>query len=244
MSGRSMRKFFSRKGNVTIVITVVVLISVSIWMNPKQSPSQIRDEPFASPAIPKDEAEALIHQASENYFFHEFAKGAENYRKAILVYENRNELTKAARTYESLGDLYKFANEPREAQIQYEEAARYHERINNPVGQARALKLLGDMMVLWKKEDQAEVAYRKGLSVTVGGDPNIVLANVQEALGQLLWKQKKQDEAIVLFTQARNTFKDLGNGFGVSHMTSVLDRLQGKPKDLHGHAVRGNPPPQ
>lgn len=258
-----MRDFFEKRIKLIAVVCGFLMMAIlAFWLNqpstkrsmlhPALAPLQ-RETPQFNPngaplpdrknnsarVLPKNEAENLVKQASENYFFREFDQGAKNYRKAIAVYEMRKDYRNAARTYESLGDLYQFANEIGEAEKTYLEAAEYHRRNSNPIGEARAFKKVGDMFLQTPESAPAKKWYHKALDVVKDEDPNIVLANVQEALGLYYWQRDKNiPEAIVHYRGARDVFSALHNQFGLDHMNNVLDRLEGKAEPLHNHAVR------
>ena len=98
-----MRKFFQNKKRVVLICSLILLVSVSVGIkksfdqeesNSVFAPNGAPDENsnfYKPPIDAKDEADRFIQQASENYFFHEFDKGAENYRQAIFIYEARKD---------------------------------------------------------------------------------------------------------------------------------------------------------
>lgn len=245
MGGHDVPFLFPRKKNVFLLAGLVFMLVVPILLNRSNQvnpPEEARERSISKPPpSPSEEADALIQQASENYFYHEYGKAAENYQKAIVLYEGHQALTRAAKTYESLGDLYKTARKPEEAEKHYILAADYHKRIENYPGQARAMKGLGDLHGSLERPDLANEWYQKALHVFEDREPHLVLALVQEALGQLNWKAKKIPEAIQYFTQARNTFAVVKNPMGFDHMNNVLNRLNNEPNP-HSHALRNVPP--
>ena len=93
-----------------------------------------KDDTINPYPAPSDEASALVQKAAENYFYREFKQGADNYRKAIAIYESRNDYPHVAKTYHSLGDLYVWADQPEEAEKNYQLAADFHEQVKNPMG--------------------------------------------------------------------------------------------------------------
>lgn len=239
--GHDVPFVFPRKKRAFLLAGLVVMLAVPLLLNrSNQSPppdeARERSVPKPKPSS-SEEADSLIRQASENYFYHEYGKAAENYQKAIVLYEGRQDLTRAAKTYESLGDLYKTAQKPEEAEKHYILAADYHQRIENYPGQARAMKELGDLHVSLNHLDLAGEWYRKALLIFKNREPHLVLALVQEALGQLNWEIKKVPEAVQYFTQARDTFAIVKNPMGFDHMNNVLNRLNNEP-NLHSHALR------
>jgi len=224
-----------RKINLPIIVSLVVLLAISIGVNqfreqekPEQVASQKYDEneDIVPPINATDEAERFLQMASQNFFYHEFTQAAENYRKAILAFESQNKPEKAARTYESIGDLYKFANERDRAEENYLQAAKYHERIKNPIGQARAFKLLGDMYMEREQFEPAGGWYKKALSPIDQAPPHMVKAGVLEALGQYYWKTGHVPEAINIYTRARKAYSALNYEMGYIHIIKILEALR------------------
>ena len=86
---------------------MVLAMGMSVWLLPKPIQKE-EEQPITPPIDAKDEAGRYIQQASENFFYHEFDKAVNNYKKAIEAYEKEGELKKAAKIFESIGDLYKF----------------------------------------------------------------------------------------------------------------------------------------
>ena len=234
----------SNKGkiNLPIVVSLVVLLAISIGVNqfreqemPEQVASQEshendENEDIVPPIDATDVAERFLQMASQNFFYHEFTQAAENYRQAILAFESQNKPDKAARTYESMGDLFKFANERDTALKNYLQAAKYHERIKNPIGQARALKLLGDMYMERGQFEPAGGWYKKALGPIDQVPPHMVKAGVLEALGQYYWKTGNVPEAIDIYIRARETYSALNYEMGYVHMIKILEALRKEKK--------------
>lgn len=225
-----------------MILALVLLVVASIWIN-KYNLSEETDSAFAPngaaddgggfykpPIDAKDEAGRFIQQASENYFFHEFVKGAENYRKAIAIYEAENKIPQVARTYESLGDLYKFANEVKEAEGSYLKAVSYHTQIEDSVGEGRALMHVGDLYQGREQMDTAGEWYKKAGAAVEGAKPHRDLAKVHEAIGHYYWKVEDLPSAIDHFKQAQATFAALKSQTGYDHITKVLGLLKKKSK--------------
>ena len=182
-------------------------------------------DPYVSPADPDDLASSYLKQASENFFYREFAKAAENYYKAIAIYEERKDFNHAAKTYESLGDLYKMAKEFDEAENNYVLAAGYYSKVHNNWGETNAFKAIGDLYIKSENFNAAEKWYGKALAAK-GENPHMVLGRVQEAMGQLYWSVDKIPEAIGFFKQARETFASIKYQLGYEHMNNVIKRLK------------------
>ena len=230
-----------KKLNLAIIFSLIALLAISIvanQFNKLEEPIEIEvaasthreNEEIVPPLDATDAAERFLQMASQNFFYHEFTKAEENYRQAILTFESQNKPEKAARTYESIGDLYKFANERDKARDNYLEAANYHKRIKNPIGQARALKLLGDMYMEREQFEPAGGWYKKALSPIDQEPPHMVKAGVLEALGQYLWKTGHVAEAIDIYIRARETYSELNYEMGYVHMVKVLATLRKEKK--------------
>ncbi len=179
--------------------------------------------PFPEPADP---AAAFIQKASENYFYHEFDQGAENYQRAIALYEERRDMARVAKTYESLGDLYVWGNDPVAAEKSYLQAVEIHADNQDVLGEANALKAIGDLKMKQGRLQKAEDWYNKSLAVLKEEKPNRVLGSVHEGMGHLHWKAEKIPEAIKSFTQAQAIFATLHYQMGYDHITNVLHRLE------------------
>lgn len=214
-----VKNFFTRKKNILSLLVVALLLGVPWWLN------RVNFKPVSDPVSnePADEAEILIEKASENYFYREFPEAAENYRKAIVIYEQRKDSKQVARIYESLGDLHKFANEIDEAEANYLKAADVHSSIKNFVGEARALKDIGDLHL--ENEESLEW-YKKALAVTRDQPSNGVTAEIHEAMGRFYWKQENIPQAVDSFTQARDAFAEIQYQMGYEHMANILQRLK------------------
>lgn len=228
--------------NAYLLAGLVLMLIVPFWLNKSNVTGDGLRERAEPEQKPPDEADALLARASENYFYHEYSKAADNYRKAILLYEKRSDLPRAARTYESLGDLYKEARQPEEAERNYVYAADYHKRIQNRPGEARSMKGLGDLHMSLEHYDVAGEWYQKALRVFADREADIVLAHIQESLGHLYWETGKIPEAVKYFIQAKETFGSLKNYMGYEHMNNVIKRLNNE-SNLHPHTARPAVPP-
>jgi len=189
---------------------------------------------------PKDTAAAYVQKASENYFYHEFSKAAENYQKAIAIYEERKDTHRVATTYNSLADLYVWAREPEEAEKHYLLAAQYHSKIPDLQGQADSIKKLADLHMKLDNFKEAEKRYSESLDLLKDGKANRVMGSIHEGMGHMYWKADRIPMAIDSFTHARDTFAALHYNLGVEHMTHVLNRLNKLPNRQPGHGLRSS----
>lgn len=238
-----MAQFIPDKTKVILILSLLLLAGVSIWFNKfnvsEEHPTLTRNgaadenSGFYKPPIDAaDEADRLIQQASENYFFHEFKKGAENYRQAIAIYESRKDLHKAANTYESLGDLYKFAHNVEMAEASYLEAADIHTQNKDPISKAWSLKQVGDLYMENKKIETAGEWYQKSGQSVKGVPPNRELAKVYEAIGYYHWKTENIPLAEEYFSQAQEAFAVVKDQMGYDHMVNILAMVKKKRKSL------------
>ncbi|NIQ02079.1 MAG: tetratricopeptide repeat protein [Nitrospinaceae bacterium] len=191
----------------------------------------------------KDPAAAYIQTASEHYFYREFPQAAENYRKAIEIYQERKDIHRVATTYESLADLYVWASDTAKAEENYLLAVDFHSRIEDKLGQANAFKGLADMHMKWDNLQGAEQRYAEALKLLESGKPNRVLGSVYEGIGHMHWKAERIPQAINAFTKAQSTYRALNYNLGFGHMESVLNRLKKVPGTRHNHAIRKLVPP-
>ena len=99
-----------KKRNRLILIGFAMLLALGI-VNLESLPfskKDIRSTTYPQPAKKEDLADTFIRQASQNFYYREFPEAAENYYKAIAIYE-------------SLGDLHIMAREISEAEDNYVE---------------------------------------------------------------------------------------------------------------------------
>ncbi len=237
-----MRNFFQNKRKAVLIGSLALLVGVSIGINqyndPKEShsvfaPNGVADENsnfYKPPIDAKDEAERFIQQASENYFFHDFDKGAENYRQAISIYETRKDFHRVAKTYESLGELYQFAHKIQDAESSYLTAVSYHRKNLDAVGEGRCLQEIGGLYSDQKRFELAGEWYRKAGIIIKDAKPNRELATVYEAIGRYHWDRNNLDQAMKNFAVAQEIFIAIKDQRGYDHITKILVLLKRKSK--------------
>ena len=227
-----MNSFFKPALKYFLILAMTLGMGYSVWLLPhakkEKKIKEQREESITSPIDAKDEASRYLQQASEDFFYHEFDKAIENYVKAITLFEKENKLKKAAKVYESIGDLYKFRRNIKQAEEQYILAIEYHHRIKNPLGEARAMNHVGDLLMEQDDKASAGAWYKKGVALVNEGAPSKNQALLFENLGRFYWKTEENiPEAIVWYTRARDTFSSLQNQMGYDHMSAVLNKLRG-----------------
>lgn len=237
-----MKSFFSSKRRVLGLVGLTLLLVVPFLSNSKK---KIRDSASLNlPPLPKDEADQYVERASQNYFFHEYSQATENYRKAITVYEIRNDLKNVAMTYQSIGDVYKVTRNHEQAEQEYLTAADYHGRIKNFEGQAKAFTKIGNLHMDLKHSDKALKWYQKALTQVEKRPPSMTLGQTQETIGRYFWKANDKETAANHISAAQKTFSQIGFQMGYEHMGHILDILNGKKSELHPHAIRSRRPEQ
>ncbi len=219
-----MSSFFKPALKYLLIVTVTLAMGFSVWLLPHDKKEEAGS--ITSPIDAKDVASRYLQQASEDFFYHEFDRAIENYGKAITAFEKENQLKKAAKVYESIGDLYKFRRNLEAAEAQYILAMDYHHKINNPLGEARAMNHAGDLFI--ERNVSAGAWYKKGVALVKDLPPHQIQALLFENIGRFYWKTEKDTpQAIIWYTRARDTFSALKNQMGYDHMSAVLNKLHG-----------------
>lgn len=223
-----MKKFLNSK-KIMLAAGFALLVAMPLLIISEKRLPMLTDDTINPYPEPKDIAASYIQKASENYFYHEFSQAAENYHKAIAIYEERKDIRRVATTYNSLADLYVWAREPEEAEKHYLIAAQYHAKIPDVLGQAASIKELADLHTKLENFQEAEKWYSQSLDLLKHGEANRVLGSIHEGMGHMHWKANHIAKAIDSFTHARDTFATLHYNMGVEHMTHVLKRLNRLP---------------
>ncbi len=237
-----MKRSWNKK-NLLLAIGFALLVAMPFLIISEKRLPMLTDHTINPYPEPEDIAASYIQKASENYFYREFPQAADNYHKAIAIYEERKDVHRVATTYNSLADLYAWAREPEEAEKHYLLAARYHAQITDRLGQADSIKELADLHMKLEHFQEAEKRYSESLDLLKDGKANRVLGSIHEGMGHMYWKANRISMAINSFTHARETFAALHYNLGVQHMTGVLNRLNKLPNIQHNHALRGAPAP-
>ena len=218
-----MNSFFRLIVKYFLIFSLVFAMGMSVWLLPKPID---KEEAITPPINAKDEAGRFIQQASENFFYHEFDQAIENYNKAIVIYEREGKLKTAAKVFESIGDLFKFRRNVKEAEIHYKLAIENHRKNQDSIGQARAMNLAGDLYMERGDFLPAGVWYKKGFALIKNDPPHITKALLLENLGHYFWKTEEIPEAIAQFTESRKNFAALENQMGYEHISAVLNKLR------------------
>ena len=225
------------KAKPILATCLVLMLGISVWISQSDLLSdKDKDEAIVTPIDAEDEADRFIQMASQNYFYHEFDEAAQNYQKAIALFEERKNFKRAAKTYEALGDLYKFANRSLEAEQNYLSAIDYHHRIHNPIGEGRAMKSIADFYRYRLRLDEVEGWYDKAAAVVQDLEPHIVKAKIYETRGHYFLDAERFSEAIDSFKKAQKTFANLGYPPGYDRMAQIIKRLERNSLSLKGQS--------
>ena len=84
-----MSKDLRSKANIILIAGLVIVIGLSFRIGLEKFFYTAPDDAITPPIDAKDEADRLIQTASQNFFYHEFDQAVENYKKAIAVFEKR-----------------------------------------------------------------------------------------------------------------------------------------------------------
>jgi tetratricopeptide (TPR) repeat protein len=219
--------FFKPALKCFLIFAVTLAMGFSVWLLPHGANKKDESVSITTPIDAEDEAGRYLQQASEDFFYHEFDRAIGNYGKAITTFEKENQLKKAAKVYESIGDMYKFRTRIKEAEAHYILAMEYHQKIKNPLGEARAMNRAGDLFMSMGKYVPAADWYKKGVVLVKDLPPNKTQAVLFESMGRIYWKiEENIPEAIHWYTRARDSFSALENKRGYDYMTNVLNKLR------------------
>ena len=139
-----MNSFFKTILSCFLVFSLVLAMGMSVWLLPRPVK---KEEAITPPINATDEAGRFIQQASEHFFYHEFDQAIVNYKKAIVIYEREGKLKTAAKVFESIGDLFKFRRNLKEAETHYKLAMKNH-RKNQKIFKYRSEKRVHSFIVL------------------------------------------------------------------------------------------------
>ena len=140
-----MVKKLQSKGKIALIVSLIIVFGLFFRVGLDKFFYEEPHGAITPPIDAKDEADRLIQIASKNFFYHEFDQAVENYKKAIALFEERKDFKRPARTYESIGDIYKFAHKLKETKNAYRSAVEYHQKLQDKIGEGRAMKKMGEL---------------------------------------------------------------------------------------------------
>ena len=214
------------KGKIALIVSLILALGVSLWVDSWEFLYVEPDDPITPPIDALDEADRLIQTASQNFFYHEFNQAIENYKKAIALFEKRKTFKRAARTYESLGDTYKFFHYPKEAENAYLSAIEYHNKLHDKIGEGRAMKKIGDFYMERSRLDKAGEWFGKAVMTVRDAEPHIVAAKIYETQGHYFLKNEQISKALESFQQAKGILDKIGYPLGYDNISPMIQRLK------------------
>ena len=110
-----MLKKLKPRTKIALIVSLIITFGLSFRIGLDKFFYKEPNIAITPPIDAKDEADRLIQTAAQNFFYNEFDQAVENYKKAIALFERRKNFKRAARTYESIGDIYKFSQNSKEA---------------------------------------------------------------------------------------------------------------------------------
>ncbi len=229
-SGSTMSKTPLSQAKIILILSVILILGGSLWVGLEKFFHVEIEGAITPPIDAKDEADRLIQTASQNFFYHEYDLAVENYQKAIALFEQRKNFKRAARTYESIGDLHKFFHKAREAEDTYLSAVNYHQKLNNKIGEGRALKRIGDLHMESSQLAEAGEWFGKAAEVVQGAEPHIVKAKIYETQGHYFKKTERISEALDSFQKAKDTFDRIGYPLGYDNISPMIESLKHRQK--------------
>ena len=214
------------KGKIALIVSLILALGVSLWVDSWEFLYVEPNDPITPPIDALDEADRLIQTASQNFFYHEFHQAIENYKKAIALFEKRKTFKRAARTYESLGDTYKFFHYPKEAESAYLSAIEYHHKLHDKIGEGRAMKKIGDFYMERSRLDKAGEWFGKAVMTVREVEPHIVAAKIYETQGHYFLKSEQISKALESFQQAKGILDKIGYPLGYDNISPMIQRLK------------------
>ena len=214
------------KGKIALIVSLILALGVSLWVDSWEFLYVEPNDPITPPIDALDEADRLIQTASQNFFYHEFNQAIENYKKAIALFEKRKTFKRAARTYESLGDTYKFFHHPKEAENAYLSAIEYHNKLHDKIGEGRAMKKIGDFYMERSRLDKAGEWFGKAVTIVRDAKPHVVKAKIYETQGHYFLKTEQISKALEVFQQAKSDFDKVGYPLGYDNISPMIQKLK------------------
>ena len=216
------------KSKSKIIFLVSVIIAFGLFFRVSLDKFFYKESNVAitSPIDAKDEADRLIQIASQNFFYHEFDQAVENYKKAIELFEQRKNFKRAARTYESIGDTYRFSRNSKKAKNTYLLAVEYHQKIQNRIGEGRAMKKIGEFHMERSEFNKAGEWFKKAVAKIKETKPNLVKAKIYETQGRYFLEIEKTSMALEAFQKAKSTFDKIGYPLGYDNISPMIQKLK------------------
>ena len=219
------------KGKIALIVSLIIVFGLLFRVGLDKFFYEEPNGAITPPIDAKDEADRLIQIASQNFFYHEFDKAVENYKKAIALFEERKNFKRAARTYESIGDIYKFAHKSKATKNAYLSALGYHQKLQDKIGEGRAMKKIGEFYMELSDFDKAGEWFGKAVMQVRDAKPHIAKAKIYEIQGHYFLKTEQFSRALEAFLQAKATFDKAGYPLGYDNISPMIHRLKRQQKD-------------
>jgi tetratricopeptide (TPR) repeat protein len=219
------------KGQIALVVSLIIVFGLLFRVGLDKFFYEEPNGAITPPIDAKDEADRFIQIASQNFFYHEFDKAVENYKKAIALFEERKNFKRAARTYESIGDIYKFAHKSKATKNAYLSAVEYHQKLQDKIGEGRAMKKIGEFYMERSDFDKAGEWFGKAVMQVRDAKPHIAKAKIYEIQGHYFLKTEQFSRALEAFLQAKATFDKAGYPLGYDNISPMIHRLKRQQKD-------------
>ena len=219
------------KGKIALIVSLIIVFGLLFRVGLDKFFYEEPNGAITPPIDAKDEADRFIQMASQNFFYHEFDKAVENYKKAIALFEERKNFKRAARTYESIGDIYKFAHKSKATKNAYLSAVEYHQKLQDKIGEGRAMKKIGEFYMELSDFDKAGEWFGKAVMQVRDAKPHIGKAKIYEIQGHYFLKTEQFSRALEAFLQAKATFDKAGYPLGYDNISPMIHRLKRQQKD-------------
>ena len=219
------------KGKIALIVSLIIAFGLLFRVGLDKFFYEEPNGAITPPIDAKDEADRFIQIASQNFFYHEFDKAVENYKKAIALFEERKNFKRAARTYESIGDIYKFAHKSKATKNAYLSALEYHQKLQDKIGEGRAMKKIGEFYMELSDFDKAGEWFGKAVMQVRDAKPHIAKAKIYEIQGHYFLKTEQFSRALEAFLQAKATFDKAGYPLGYDNISPMIHRLKRQQKD-------------
>ncbi len=219
------------KGKIALIVSLIIVFGLLFRVGLDKFFYEEPNGAITPPIDAKDEADRFIQIASQNFFYHEFDKAVENYKKAIALFEERKNFKRAARTYESIGDIYKFAHKSKATKNAYLSALEYHQKLQDKIGEGRAMKKIGEFYMELSDFDKAGEWFGKAVMQVRDAKPHIAKAKIYEIQGHYFLKTEQFSRALEAFLQAKATFDKAGYPLGYDNISPMIHRLKRQQKD-------------
>ena len=214
------------KAKIAFIVGLIIAFGLFFRVGLDKFFYEESDRAITPPIDAKDEADRLIQTASQNFFYHEFDQAVENYKKAIVLFERRKNFKRAARTYESIGDIHKFSRNSKEAKNAYLLAVEYHQKLQDKIGKGRAIKKIAELYMDYSELDKAGEWFGKAVMEVKDANPHIVKAKIFEIQGHYFLKTEQISKALEAFQQAKSDFDKVGYPLGYDNISPMIQKLK------------------